>query len=119
MALGKSKSKMGSMMGVDLKSVGQTATTHEPIKEEPTNQSKQNSTPATPKPQIIAPTSNGGRPKFELMAGEDEKKVNFFCPEVLYTAIYMEAIKQKKTIKQFICEVLLDEMSSKYGFKME
>ena len=120
MAISNKKSKMGSLLGVDLNSMGQQAgevqeTKPEKMETAKTSESKQ----VQPVSVEVSPTSVGGRPKFELISGMQEKKVNFHCPEELYTAIYMEAIKQKKTIKQFICEVLLDEMSSKYGFKLK
>ena len=119
MGLGSKKSKLGGMMGVDLTSVNQkpeetpqvVIEKPAPVKEEPIAKK--------PVSREIQPTTVGGRPKFELIAGMQEKKVNFHCPEELYTAINLEAIKQKKTVKQFICEVLLEEMSSKYGFKLK
>ena len=122
MGLGNSKrSKMGPLVGVDLTSVTKkTEEAPQPVEEvveqpqvqEPVK--KPSKKQKTEEPPIIM-----GRPKFELIAGMQEKKVNFHCPEELYTAINLEAIKQKKTVKQFICEVLLEEMSSKYGFKLK
>ena len=121
MGLGNKTSKLGNMMAVDLNSIS-----HKPdeapqqvkeIVEQPQVQEpvkKQSKKQKTEEPPIIM-----GRPKFELIAGMPEKKVNFHCPEEPYTAINLEAITQKKTVKQFICEVLLEEMSSKYGFKLK
>ena len=122
MGLGNSKrSKMGPLVGVDLTSVTKkTEEAPQPVEtvvEQPQVQEpvkKQSKKQKTEEPPIIM-----GRPKFELIAGMPEKKVNFHCPEELYTAINLEAITQKKTVKQFICEVLLEEMSSKYGFKLK
>lgn len=126
MAIGNKKSKMGSMLGVDLNSIQQSQAEPMPVVESKQPEEKpikkeQSPLTATPKAKaaVEAPSPLGGRPKFELIAGMEEKKVNFHCPEVLYTAINLEAIKQKKTVKQFICEVLLEEMASKYGFKIK
>ena len=120
MAIGKGKSKMGSLMGVKLDSINQQPESQPvvSVEEKPIVQPKEEKAPKN-LAREVAPSSIGGRPKFELISGMQEKKVNFHCPEELYTAINLEAIKQKKTIKQFICEVLLDEMSSKYGFKLK
>lgn len=120
MAIGNKKSKMGSLLGVDLNSMNQKAEEAVEVKPEKIEVSKPESKrPVQHVSREIPGSSVGGRPKFELISGMQEKKVNFHCPEELYTAINLEAIKQKKTIKQFICEVLLDEMSSKYGFKLK
>lgn len=119
MAIGPNKSRIGSLMGVDMKVVNQPPAQPQPQTKAETSEPKPTPS-ATPAPRnTTAPTTVGGRPKFELIAGKEEKKVNFHCPEILYTAINLEAIKQKKTVKQFICEVLLEEMSNKYGFKVE
>lgn len=122
MAIGSKKSKMGDLLGVNLNSVTQVPEETPEVKPEKKVEKKTEQAP-TMQPastsREVPPSSVGGRPKFELIAGMQEKKVNFHCPEELYTAINLEAIKQKKTVKQFICEVLLEEMSSKYGFKLK
>lgn len=113
----KNKSKMGSMMGIDLGSVTAmeepTITTPQE-RHEPESQPKQHA-PAAQSSKIYS----GGKPKFELIAGAEEKKINFHFPKVLYDFICGEARKQEKSAKQFISEILLEEMSDKYNFKVE
>lgn len=112
MAIDKGKSKMGDFVGVHLDSLKQT-NTQPPATPEPKQPAKEKEEqPAEEKPA-------GGRPKFELLEGVEEKKVNFFCPWNLYKEIKKQANEQDKSVKQFICEVLLDEMIKKYGFKPE
>ena len=122
MGLGNSKrSKMGPLVGVDLTSVTKkTEEAPQPVEtvvEQPQVQEpvkKQSKKQKTEEPPIIM-----GRPKFELIAGMPEKKVNFHCPEDLFWAINNEASKQHITNKQLICEMLLEVMTKKYGFKVE
>ena len=121
MGLGNKTSKLGNMMAVDLNSIS-----HKPdeapqqvkeIVEQPQVQEpvkKQSKKQKTEEPPIIM-----GRPKFELIAGMPEKKVNFHCPEDLFWAINNEASKQHITNKQLICEMLLEVMTKKYGFKVK
>ena len=113
MAIKAKQSRMGSMMGVDLNSVSrhvETPAVEEKVEaKEPVKQ--------TTSPSTIAKSNNGfGKPKFELIAGAEEKKINFHFPEVLYDEICHVARKQKKSAKQFISEILLEEMTTKYGF---
>ena len=120
MAIGKGKSKMGSLMGVKLDSINQQPE-EKPIMavdEKPTVQPKEEKTSKNLEKEV-APSPIGGRPKFELISGMPEKKVNFHCPEALFWAINSEATKQHITNKQLICEMLLEVMTNKYGFKIE
>ena len=126
MAIGNKKSKMGSVIGVNLNSVQQSQEEPIPVVEPKQSEAKpiKNeivSAPATSTVEQVVKNSSpiGGRPKFELIAGESEIKVNFHCPDSLYTAIGIESKKQKKSVKQLICEMLLETMVSKYGFKIE
>lgn len=117
MAIGNKKSKMGSLLGVDLNSMNQKAEEIPEVKPE----KKEEKTPPAPKPESPSreSTPNMGRPKFELISGMPEKKVNFHCPEALFWAINNEASRQHITNKQLICEMLLEVMTTKYGFKIE
>lgn len=117
MAIGNKKSKMGSLLGVDLNSMNRKAEEVPEVKPE----KEDVKAPSAPQPQSPSkePVSNMGRPKFELIAGMPEKKVNFHCPEELFWAINNEASKQHITNKQLICEMLLEVMTTKYGFKLK
>ena len=117
MAIGNKKSKMGSLLGVDLNSMNMKTEEVPEVKSE----KEEVKTPSAPKPQSPSKesASNMGRPKFELIAGMPEKKVNFHCPEDLFWAINNEASKQHITNKQLICEMLLEVMTTKYGFKLK
>ena len=124
MGLGNSKrSKMGPLVGVDLTSVTKkTEEAPQPVEtvvEQPQVQEPVKKQSKKKEESITQSITVNGRPKFELKAGQAEAKVNFHCPDELYTALSCEARKQKKTVKQFICEVLLEEMTKKYGFKFE
>lgn len=120
MAIGNKKSKMGSMVGVNLNSIQQSPEEQSTVsvKEEPVAQPKEEKTSKNLSKEV-APSPIGGRPKFELISGMPEKKVNFHCPEALFWAINSEATKQHITNKQLICEMLLEVMTNKYGFKLE
>lgn len=117
MAIGNKKSKMGSLLGVDLNSMNRKTEEVPEVKPE----KEEVKTPSAPQPQLPSKesASNMGRPKFELIAGMPEKKVNFHCPEDLFWAINNEASKQHITNKQLICEMLLEVMTTKYGFKLK
>lgn len=126
MAIGNKKSKMGPMLAVDLNSIQQSQA--EPMSVEEAKQPeakpvKKESAPAPATPThestVKTPPSVGGRPKFELISGMPEKKVNFHCPEALFWAINREATNQHITNKQLICEMLLEVMTTKYGFKLK
>ena len=126
MAIGNKKSKMGPMSAVDLNSIQQNQA--EPMSVEEAKQSEakpinKESAPisATPKAKssVENPPTVGGRPKFELIAGDSEIKVNFHCPQQLYELFRKISYEQKKSIKQVICEMLLEQATSKHGFKVE
>ena len=126
MAIGNKKSKMGSMLGVDLNSIQQNQTEPMPVVESKQPEEKpikKENAPitATPKAKaaVEAPSPLGGRPKFELIAGDSEIKVNFHCPQQLYELFRKISYEQKKSIKQVICEMLLEQATSKHGFKVE
>lgn len=117
---------MGPMLAVDLNSIQQSPSEPKPVEEAKQPEAKpvkkeSAPLPAIPTPESIvkAPTSVGGRPKFELISGMPEKKVNFHCPEALFWAINTEATNQHITNKQLICEMLLEVMTTKYGFKLK
>lgn len=116
MAINKT-SKLGSLLGVDLNSMNRKIEEAPEVKLE----KEEVNTPSAPRPQSPTKESvpNMGRPKFELFAGMPEKKVNFHCPEALFWAINSEASNQHITNKQLICEMLLEVMTTKYGFKLK
>ena len=116
MAINKT-SKLGPLLGVDLNSMNRKTEEVPEVKPE----KEEFKTPSAPQPQSSSKesVSNMGRPKFELIAGMPEKKVNFHCPEDLFWAINNEASKQHITNKQLICEMLLEVMTTKYGFKLK
>lgn len=116
MAINKT-SKLGPLLGVDLNSMNRKTGEVPEVKPE----KEEVKTPSAPQPQSPSKesASNMGRPKFELIAGMPEKKVNFHCPEDLFWAINKEASNQHITNKQLICEMLLEVMTTKYGFKLK
>lgn len=127
MAIDK-KSKMGSMMGMpNLNAIAETSAPtvqeEKPKKAAPKKSEPAQDPQAAHTAQTVAAASSkiysGGKPKFELIAGAEEKKINFHFPKVLYDFICGEARKQEKSAKQFISEILLEEMGAKYGFKVE
>lgn len=65
--------------------------------------------------QVITGESN--KPRFELIEGVAEQKVSFFLPDSLYLEVGVQAKKERKTIKQFLGEMILDAMMEKYDFK--
>lgn len=95
------KSKMGSMLGMNPSEVSHTGT------------GKKEGDKALS--QVITGQSN--KPRFELIAGEAEQKVSFFLPDSLYLEVSLQAKKERKTIKQFLGEMILNTMMEKYGFK--
>ena len=126
MAIGNKKSKMGPMLAVDLNSIQQSQAEPIPVVESKQPEEKpikKEIAPVTATPThestVKAPTSVGGRPKFELIAGDEEFKVNFHCPRKLHDVLRDISHEQRKSIKQVICELLLDQVTSKYGFKIK
>ena len=126
MAIGNKKSKMGPMLAVDLNSIQQSQSEPIPVVESEQPEAKpvkkvSASSPATPKAKssVENPPTVGGRPKFELIAGDSEIKVNLHCPQQLYGLFRKISYEQKKSIKQVICEMLLEQATSKHGFKVE
>ena len=121
MGLGSKKSKMGGLLGVDLNSINQQPQEApqpvEEVVEQPQVQEPVKKQSKKQKPE--EPTVIMGRPKFELIAGMDEVKVNFHCPKNLHKALKNLATEEDKTVKQLICEMLLEVMSTKYGFKIK
>ena len=113
----KGTSKMGSMMGMP--NLNSIVATEEKTKTEPIKQEKVEAAAQPQQQPASSKLYNGGKPKFELIAGAEEKKINFHFPKVLYDFICGEARKQEKSAKQFISEILLDEMAAKYGFKVK
>lgn len=106
------KTKIGSMLGVDL-GVLQPTTEVEPAKKEKnTEVKKQETRPAAKQPSGKTDTNTGGRPRFDIVKGK-EIRMNFHCPHSLYHAIVRESANQLKTHKQLICEILFDALTSR------
>lgn len=124
MAINNKKiSKMGSMMGIDLNSVTAAppveTTPPAPAEEPAPAPAAAVATPEPPAPSASDNKPSGfGRPKFVLIEGAEEKKINLDFPEILWDEICTVARKEKKSAKQFISEILYREMTTKYGFKV-
>ena len=119
MGLKGNKSKMGSMLGVDLNVVAMPPVQETPTLQEEKKVASKTETPkqtkTTSAPAAEEPKKNpGGRPRFDVVAGK-EMKMSFHCPMPLYGAIIRAAANEMKTNKQLICEILFDALTKKYG----
>lgn len=106
----KSKTKMGSMVGMNPTDIAMPKENKSTDKVE----KKKAATSVTKRRE----GSEVGRLKFELIEGEEEKNLNVSVPRILYNAIAYEAMKQKMPVKQFVGEILLETMVKKYGFEL-
>lgn len=109
----KSKTKMGSMVGMNPTEI--VAMPKNTEKEIAVKEKKAKAATSVTKRKEGAEV---GRLKFELIEGEEEKNLNVSVPRILYNAIAYEAMKQKMPVKQFVGEILLETMMKKYGFEL-
>jgi hypothetical protein len=105
----KSKTKMGSMVGMNPTDIAIPNT-------EKKSPAKEKKTKAAVSVKTRKEGSVAGKLKYELLAGKKEKNLNVSVPCILYNAMQFEANKKEMTMKQFVNEILLKEMVQKYGF---
>lgn len=103
----KSKTKMGSMVGMNPTEIAIPNTD---------KKSQEKKAKAAVSVKTRKEGSVAGKLKYELLAGKKEKNLNVSVPCILYNAMQFEANKKEKTMKQFVNEILLKEMVQKYGF---
>ena len=107
----KSKTKMGSMVGMNPTDIAIPNTE----KKSPAKEKKAKAATSVTKRKEGGEV---GRLKFELIEGEEEKNLNVSVPRILYNAIAYEAMKKNMSVKQFVGEILLETMVKKYGFEL-
>ena len=105
------KSRIGSMLGVDLGVLQPTPEAEAPKKERKPAEKKQTE-PSKKQSSSKTDTNTGGRPRFDIVKGK-EIRMNFHCPHSLYHAIVRESANQLKTHKQLICEILFDALTKR------
>lgn len=103
----KSKTKMGSMVGMNPTEIAIPNTD---------KKSQEKKAKAAVSVKTRKEGSVAGKMKYELLAGKKEKNLNVSVPCILYNAMQFEANKKEMTMKQFVNEILLKEMVQKYGF---
>lgn len=103
----KSKTKMGSMVGMNPTEIAIPNTD---------KKSQEKKAKAAVSVKTRKEGSVAGKLKYELLAGKKEKNLNVSVPCILYNAMQFEANKKEMTMKQFVNEILLKEMVQKYGF---